>query len=295
MRLLMMRTLFGMTRASRQRRRGRMRRLWDSFWRALWGCVHPRVILVSLLPLLLAGGAVAAAGWLWWTSAVAGVGAMLQDWGWLAGLFRWLEDVGGSAVRDLIAPLIVVALAVPVVVILTLLVVAWTMTPALVDLVARRRFPLLERRGAASAWLQGVVWSTACTVLALATLVLSLPLWLVPPLALVIPALVWGWLAAQVFAFDTLAAHATPEERRTLTHRHRFWLLAMGIGCGLLGSVPWLVWVAGALTIVFAPLLALVSVWLYTLVFAFASLWYAHYTLAALERLRADPSALESH
>jgi MFS family permease len=180
---------------------------------------------------------------------------------------------------------------VPAVVVVTLLFVAWAMTPAMVEFVARRRFPRLERRGGAAAWFHGVVWSLGCTVMAVLVLVLSLPLWLVPPLALVIPALVWGWLAAQVFAFDTLSAHATPQERRTLTHRHRLWLLLIGVISGLLGSVPSLVWAAGALTIVFAPVLAAVSVWLYTLVFAFASLWFAHFTLASLERLRAGAAA----
>jgi hypothetical protein len=53
-----------------------------------------------------------------------------------------------------------------------------------------------------------------------------------------------------------------------------------------MGSLPSLIWALGALTLVFAPLLVLASVWLYTLVFAFASLWFAHFTLAKLHRLR---------
>jgi hypothetical protein len=34
-----------------------------------------------------------------------------------------------------------------------------------------------------------------------------------------------------------------------------------------------------------------VSVWLYTLVFAFAALWFAHFALARLARLRSLPDA----
>jgi len=128
-------------------------------------------------------------------------------------------------------------------------------------------------------------------VLALGVLLVSLPLWFIPPLAVVIPPLVWGWLAARVFSFDTLALHATPQERRLIMHDHRWTLLAMGIVCGLLGSLPSLIWALGALTLVFAPLLVLASVWLYTLVFAFASLWFAHFTLAQLARLRPPPAA----
>jgi hypothetical protein len=44
-----------------------------------------------------------------------------------------------------------------------------------------------------------------------------------------------------------------------------------------------------------------VAIWLYTLVFAFSSLWFAHYSLAALEQLRQerdampDPTARSGH
>ena len=47
----------------------------------------------------------------------------------------------------------------------------------------------------------------------------------------------------------------------------------------------------GALTLVFAPVLILVSIWLYTLVFAFSALWFAHYLLAALRDLRGAQAA----
>ena len=194
--------------------------------------------------------------------------------------------MGGGAFRTVVAPLIVVALTVPLVVVVSLLLVAWTVTPVLVDWVAARRFAGLERRGGAAGWWASAAWSLGCTLLALGVLVVSLPLWFVPPLAAVIPPLVWGWLAARVFSFDTLALHATTEERRLVMHEQRWTMLLMGIVCGLMGSLPSLIWALGALTLVFAPLLVLASVWLYTLVFAFASLWFAHFTLAKLHRMR---------
>jgi hypothetical protein len=114
-------------------------------------------------------------------------------------------------------------------------------------------------------------------------LVVRAPLWLVPPLVVVLPSLIWGWLTYRVFAFDVLATHATAAERRHLL-RHRRWpLLAMGVGVGLLGASSSLLWALSAATLIFAPLLVVASVWLYTLVFAFAACWFAHYLLAALD------------
>ena len=265
--------------------------LFDAFWRAALACLHPRVILWSLLPLLLSAGAALTLGWLFWEPAVAAVRAFLEDWALVASLLMWLEAMGGGAFRAVVAPLIVVALAVPLVVVVSLLIVAWTVTPVLVDWVAARRFAGLQRRGGAAGWWASAAWSLGCTLLALGVLVISLPLWFVPPLAVVIPPLVWGWLAARVFSFDTLALHATTQERRMIMHERRWTMLLMGIACGLMGSLPSLIWALGALTLVFAPLLVLASVWLYTLVFAFASLWFAHFTLAQLSRLREGAAA----
>ena len=262
-----------------------MNSLFDSFWRAAAYCLHPRVILWSLLPLLIAGGASFALGYAYWETAVAAVRGTLEQWSLIAALMRWLDGMGAQGLRALIAPLIVVALAVPAVVVASLLLVALLMTPAIVNLVAARRFPQLERLQGGG-WFQGLAWSLACTAAALAALILSIPLWFVPPLVLVLPPLIWGWLTYRVFAFDVLAAHASAAERRQLLREQRWPLLAMGVISGYLGAAPSLLWAASAATLIFAPLLVVASVWLYTLVFAFAGCWFTHFALAALQQLR---------
>lgn len=264
-----------------------MKDVFDAWWRALLSCLHPQVLLWSLLPLAVAGALVAGLGWAFWEPAVASVRGWLEQWSLVTTLLQWLDAIGAPGLRTVLAPLIVVVITVPLIVVAALLLVAWLMTPALASFVARRRFPDLERRGGAAAWWQGLAWSLGCTAVAVLALVATLPLWLVPPLALLLPPLIWGWLAARVFSFDTLAAHATVGERRLLMHTARWPLLGIGVATGLLGSAPSLLWAAGALSFIFAPLLAVVAVWVYTLMFAFAALWFAHFTLARLARLRA--------
>lgn len=267
-----------------------MNDLLDSFWRAAAYCLHPRVILWSLLPLLVAGGAVAFLGWVYWESAVGAVRGALEEWSLVAAALQWLESIGANQLRTLMAPLIVVALAVPLLVVATLLLVGMLVTPAVVRLVAARRFPALEQREG-GAWWQSVLWSLACTVAALLALLVSVPLWLVPPLVLVLPPLIWGWLTCRVFSFDVLSLHATPAERRFVVRSRRWSLLAIGVVCGYLGALPSLLWAVSAMTLIFAPLLVLVPVWLYTLVFAFAACWFAHFCLAELQRLRSAQAA----
>jgi len=267
--------------------------IFDAFWRAVVHCMHPRVILWSFLPLLMAGGLVAVLGWAYWESTVAAVRGGLEQWSLVGAMLKWLDSVGAGTLRSLLAPLIVVALSVPLVVVFTLLLVALFVTPAVVRMVAARRFPGLLRLDGGS-WWHGLMWSLACTVAALAALVLSIPLWFVPPLVVVLPPLIWGWLTCRVFAYDVLAAHASANERRYILRRRRWPLLGIGVACGYLGALPSLLWAASAATLIFAPILVVVSVWLYTLVFAFASCWFAHYALAELQRLRNQPGAAGS-
>jgi hypothetical protein len=268
-----------------------MRLLLDSFWRALGYCLHPKVMLLSLLPLLIMVGVTFAAAYLFWDAAVAAVMEWLQAWQLLAASLAWMESFGLSELRTVLAPLVLVSLATPLMVLLTLLLVALFMTPAMVNLVGQRRFAHLERLHGAGFWISAA-WSLGSTVLVLGVMVLTLPLWLVPLLGLLIPPLLWGWLTYRVFAFDVLAAHASAQERQALMRQHRPWLLAMGVACGYLGTAPSLVWVSGALWLALAPLLVPLAIWIYALVFAFASLWFTHYLLRALDLSRQASASL---
>jgi hypothetical protein len=262
----------------------------DSFWRAVAYCLHPRVIVLSLLPLLAMVALAVGLGWLYWDAAVQATFDWLQSMALFATFGQWLSDAGLGGLKNVMAPLIIIAGITPLVILAVLLLVAMLMMPAVVKLVERRRFAQLERKHGGS-FLQSALWSLGSTVLALAALVVSIPLWLIPPLILVLPPLIWGWLTYRVMAFDALAEHASREERRAIVREHRPWLLAMGVGTGYLGAAPSVLWASGWFFVAAFPVLVPVAIWIYTLVFAFASLWFAHYCLAALEQLRAAAPA----
>jgi hypothetical protein len=171
-------------------------------------------------------------------------------------------------------------------VVLSLLLVALLMTPALTLLVAERRFPQLERKRGGS-FLGSLMWSLGSALLALLAMVLSSPLWLLPPLILLVPPLIWGWLTYRVMAFDALSEHASAEERREIFKKHQLSLLGMGVLCGFMGAAPSLIWASGALFAAAFVILVPLAIWIYMLVFAFSSLWFSHYCLAALSALRA--------
>ncbi len=262
-----------------------MKQILDAFWRAAAYCLHPRVIALSLLPLVIMVALALGLGYFFWEGAVAWVNAWLLSSDWLSRGIGWLEGMGFGGLKAAIAPLAIILAATPVVVVVALLFVAFMMTPAMVSLVAERRFNTLERKQGAGV-MSSVAWSLGTAVFALTLMVISVPLWLVPPLVLIIPPLIWGWLTYRVMSFDTLAAHASAEERKQVMRTHRMQLLGMGVVAGYLGAAPAVLWASGVMFVALAPVLVPVAIWIYTLVFAFSSLWFAHFCLAALERLR---------
>ena len=268
-----------------------MKNMVDSFWRALAYCFHPKVILLTLLPLLLMLIIVMGLGMVYWDAALESIrnwidASSAMNWAWV-----WLERVGLMSLKAVVAPLIIIVAVTPLVVVMSLLAVSFMMTPALVNLVAERRFSNLERRQGGS-MLQSVAWTVFSVVLALGALVLTLPLWWLPPLAVILPALIWGWLTYRVMTYDVLSEHASCIERIELVRRHRFQLLAMGVVTGMMGAAPSLVWASGALFVAAFVVLIPIAVWIYTLVFVFSALWFGHFLLSALAQLRNEPPSV---
>ena len=264
-----------------------MKPLLDSFWRAAAYCLHPRVIALSLLPLALMVAIALGLGYFYWDDAIDSVRATFESWSIYVTLTDWLVGIGLSGLKSAVAPLVVVFLVTPVIVVGSLLAVAVLMSPSLLSLVAERRFPALEKKRGGSFFASAFL-SLVTTVIALLALLVSIPFWLIPPLVLILPPLIWGWLTYRVMSYDMLAEHASRDERKTLLRRHRGSLLGIGVLTGYLGAAPSLVWASGVLFLAMAPLLVPVAIWIYTLVFAFSALWFAHYLLAALEALRAE-------
>lgn len=266
---------------------GRMKPLIDAFWRAALYCMHPRVIALSVMPLILMVLLTFGIAYFFWAPAQAFMQVKLDSWAIVGTLLGWMEHIGLGGMHGVLAPMVLLLVMTPAVVLVSLLTVAAMITPAVVSLVAERRFPQLERQRGGST-LGSVFGSLALTAVAVVLIVASMPLWFVPPFVLILPPLIWGWLTYRVLTYDVLSDHASAWERRQIMKRHRGPLLAMGVITGYLGAAPSMVWASGVLFTVLAPVMLTLAIWIYTLVFAFSSLWFAHYALGVLQSLRKE-------
>ena len=84
-----------------------MQGLPDAFWRAVAYCLHPRVIALSLLPLVISGVLVFAFMFFFWEGAIAGVRATLESWLLIDSLLRWLDSFGLQSFRSALAAIVV--------------------------------------------------------------------------------------------------------------------------------------------------------------------------------------------
>ena len=196
---------------------------------------------------------------------------------WIAGqLGRLAEPVATWVPVDLSGALLfsahvmLILLFVPLVYLTALLILGVFGMEAMVDHVARRYYPDLERRhGGGTA---ASIWNSVVALCGLVLLfIVTLPFLLVPPLWAMVPAAIMGWVNQKILRYDAIADHATPAEMATVFASRRRSLYTLGVILALVAYVP----IVGF----FAPM-----------VFALA---FIHFCLGALRDLRGTP--IEGH
>ncbi|WP_255535037.1 EI24 domain-containing protein [Polynucleobacter sp. Nonnen-W13] len=265
-----------------------MQQVFKSFGLALVGAMHPKMLLLSLRPFMIVSVLWGALIWLTWTPALEMLSTFLTAsifTGWIADGLIW---AGFESARAWIAPLFFVMLLIPLISISLLVFIALTTVPTIVKVVTRQYAykDIAKKKG--GSLFGSFVYTLWSALICLVLVMLTLPVWWMPPLVAVLPPLLWGWLTMRLMSYDVLALHATAEERDILLHQHRWPLLAMGVISGVLGAVPTFFWATSVLALVLFPIVSFVALWIYSLIFVFAALWFTYYLLEALKELRSN-------
>ncbi len=270
-----------------------MRPVLTAFGRAIWSQLHFKMLLLSVLPFVLSVVLWGIGLWLYLQPMIDG----LQDYFIENNIFQFSNDVltwvGMGALKTVIVPLIAMWILLPLMILTALIFVGVMAMPVIAKHVGSRQYRELEARKGGT--FLGSLWtSTSSFVIFLVLWIITLPLSLFPPLTFVIQPVLWGWLTYRVMAYDALADHADAVERTAILRKHRWQLLLIGAITGAMGAAPTLLWLGGALSVVFFPVLAAGAIWLYVLVFIFSGLWFQHYCMDALKRHRAENGELKT-
>ncbi len=200
---------------------------------AIRSLVHPIILAILVVPMAIALAIWLVVGWLAWDAWSQTIQSYAVGWMPVSWTAKW-----DLAWLGTIAALIgaVIALA-PMVIVTALLIATLFAMPVLLNHVAAHSFPDLERRRGGT--VAGSIWNAvAATGTFLLLWILTIPLWLLGPLALVLPLLLSANLNQRLFRYDALSEHASAEELRKIFEQARGRLFLLGLITGLMYFIP---------------------------------------------------------
>ncbi len=198
-----------------------MERVFTALWRGLASQFRPAMLGLLVIPLAVALVFWVGVAWLAWDPLIEWLqGAIFGA----SGVMHWIDAQsvrwGFEGMQGLVTFVVAMLLLVPMPFVTTVVVIGVMVMPVVTRYLGNRSYPDVVRRGSWS--VTASVWNAASSVVIFVIgYLLTMPLWLIPPLALVVPWLWWSWLTARIMRFDSLVEHAEPDERRALIARHR--------------------------------------------------------------------------
>lgn len=237
----------------------------QAFRRALVSQFHPKMLAAILLPFIIALLGAIILLWGFWDPLTAWLNAQAAEWDFINRADQWFLAIGLFSLKLYLIPLLAVGILLPLSGILGLVIAAVFVMPIVLRHLEKHHYQGLSRQGqyvtAVGAW--NAIWVGILFVLGwLATM----PLWLIPPLPVVLPVFWWAFAFTRMLRVDAIIEHGSQQERRLLWRRHNRQLWLIG---GILSLIN-----------LFPP------AWLFLPVFS--ALVFAHFMLEALRQLRAQ-------
>lgn len=239
-----------------------MNQIFNAFSLAFRNLFNLKILWILVWPLL-----VACLFWLivsnfFWTPSA----------GWIAGLFPftvisdWLGESSLQMITTSIEGILNAVILVMLVIVTTLIITALFGMSPLIDFVAKRYYPLLERKNGGS-----IIGSLLHVITAIAVFLvlwsIALPFWFIG-VGILVSFLATAYLNQRLFSYDALSEHADKEELKVLLRTGKLSLWSLGLLTGLIQFIPLLNF--------FAPILT--------------ALAFIHFELARLEKLRHESS-----
>ena len=246
-------------------------RVVSAFGRGLVSQFTPRMLALLVLPFVVAIAFWIFSAWFLWDPVTGWFQTVVfQGDGWMARGYRQLSPYGLGGLSTWVPDLFAFLLLVPIAIASALALIAVLAMPMVVRHLGAKTYPNVARRGSLA--LGANLWNVLKSVVVFVVGYLAtLPLWLIPPLALIVPWLWWGWLTSRLMRFDSLVEHADAGEREALIRSDRRAYMLLGLAVAALNYIPPLFLVAPVLS----------------------ALVFAHYSLSRLRELRgADQPAL---
>ncbi|MFT0547315.1 EI24 domain-containing protein [Allopusillimonas ginsengisoli] len=236
-----------------------------AFKRAFVTQCHPKMLGALLLPFVVALLGAIILLWAFWSPLTDWLVRETANWDMINYVDQWLVGIGLFSIKIYMVSIMAAGILLPMSGILGLIVAAVVVMPLVLAHIEKREYAGLRRQGQMATVVSGwnAVWVGLLFVVGW---LITMPLWLVPPLAVLLPIFWWAFAFTRMFSVDAIVEHASSEERRLIWARHKRQL--------------WLIGGVLALINLFPPAWIVLPV--------FSALVFAHFNLEALRQLRAQ-------
>lgn len=243
---------------------------------------QPRMLWLSIRPFVITGVVWSILLWFTWNPLLDWTKfTITQSW-FSVWISKILSHVGWEGLRAVLSPYLAVMILMPLIIITLIIVVSYSSLTAVIKFLERQKSYQGMRQAKGGSFL-GSLWNTVVlSFFALLLMLVSFPLWWIPPLFSFVPPCIWGWFTAKLMSYDVFIMHADREERVRICHERRYGLLLIGFISGLLGAIPAFFWLSSIFVLILFPFVSLFMMWVYSVIFIFVSLWFGHYLLFAL-------------
>ena len=223
--------------------------------------IQPKMLLLMLWPMLLALVFWGGVFWWFWDVWAGELFKLAQGMGLEARLVEW----GFVWIAHGLITFLLFSLLIPAVYVTSLFFAAVFAMPVMLNFVVARDYPDLEMKRGGT--FMGGVWNALFAVAVFLILwIVTLPLWLIPFGALVVPTILSAYINRRLFLYDALMDHASREEFAHIKARANGRLFGLGAILGFVHYIPILNF--------FTPI--------------YIGLAYIHFCLGALQRLRGE-------
>ena len=201
-----------------------------------------KMVWITVWPLLTASLLWLAIGWLFSDNLSEMMFLVFAEFG-----FReWMEDQAPGWLTSSIQWLLNMLVFIPLVIVTTLIITAVFSMPALINHVAKRHYPDLKYQSGGTV-LGGIVNTFYAIFFYIIIWIVTLPLWALG-IGIIVPFIAAAYLNQQLFRYDALSEHASPDEIKQLLASSRFSLWSLGLLTGFLQYIPVINFFAPSLT-----------------------------------------------
>lgn len=196
------------------------------------------LLMLVLPPIILSAAWIAVVVWNWqWVTAM--VESFFKNAEWFKLVLKVAPFLMNDSIFNIVNVISFLALLAglfPLAFIGSVLIYSLLANPIVFSVVLKKNYPHLSRFPAP--FVPGVVHSVLISVLFLVLWILSLPLWLVPGGAIVVPLFLSAFVTKKIYAYDSLSELVNPSERKEIENELSGPYWSAGFLCAGLNFLP---------------------------------------------------------